>query len=512
MKKIIVLAILLMSMPAWATDYYMANNPCSGNSGWGNGSDSNNGLSKSAPFLTLQYAMSQMSGGDTLIIDDGTYTGTSNTITTSNHPPIGSASGYTVIKAENYGKAVIDGGGSNETFHYEPASATSVYWEIDGIVFKNSSAQNTYLVKANYVKLRRCGFAESAASSDSFSTHTCTYILLEDCYSWGNARYHFHFYATDHSIMRRCVARHDKGSFTYQIGFQVYGSEYILLQNCIFIDSDQSSHYGSVDQYYAYKIPQDNDGNITIVGCLALNSSGDGIFIQAGSDNDVENSVFWDLANGENFRGTEVTINHCTFGEINSTVFNGDGTTKTINNTLIYSASTGFTRYGGTTTEDYNSLYSVTTEYSSVTAGTHTLSNTNSNAIDPIDGTPGNGVAALKYLLRIEDNSDLDGAGNDSGDIGATVLYKIGADGTLWGETGYNTVSSTLLWPFPYESTIRDAMRTYNTDSIDGARGFCANNQTLTKYIWEYLGNDIPCDIYGTCSGRGNFTGACTRH
>jgi hypothetical protein len=40
---------------------------------------------------------------------------------------------------------------------------------------------------------------------------------------------------------------------------------------------------------------------------------------------------------------------------------------------------------------------------------------------------------------------------------------------------------------------------------IDGARGFAAGNsmdgsaQTLTKYVWEYLGNQIPCEIYGTC-------------
>ncbi|MCX7926584.1 MAG: putative Ig domain-containing protein, partial [Candidatus Omnitrophica bacterium] len=40
-------------------------------------------------------------------------------------------------------------------------------------------------------------------------------------------------------------------------------------------------------------------------------------------------------------------------------------------------------------------------------------------------------------------------------------------------------------------------MRQYNLHGVNGQRGFCADGQTLTKYIWEYLGNTMPSDIYG---------------
>ncbi|MFA5014655.1 MAG: hypothetical protein WC549_03835, partial [Actinomycetota bacterium] len=33
-----------------------------------------------------------------------------------------------------------------------------------------------------------------------------------------------------------------------------------------------------------------------------------------------------------------------------------------------------------------------------------------------------------------------------------------------------------------------------NGGYVSGTRGFCADGQTLTKYIWEYLGNTIPAD------------------
>jgi MYXO-CTERM domain-containing protein len=46
-------------------------------------------------------------------------------------------------------------------------------------------------------------------------------------------------------------------------------------------------------------------------------------------------------------------------------------------------------------------------------------------------------------------------------------------------------------------------MAGYAGGGAAGARGFCAGTsqdgtpQTLTKYIWEYLGNPIPAEIYG---------------
>ncbi|EKD27035.1 MAG: hypothetical protein ACD_79C00915G0001 [uncultured bacterium] len=64
------------------------------------------------------------------------------------------------------------------------------------------------------------------------------------------------------------------------------------------------------------------------------------------------------------------------------------------------------------------------------------------------------------------------------------------------------------LWPFPNENLIKAKMSAYSYDNgnLNGKRGFCADGKqlngrddiTLTSYIWEYLGNPIPPEIYGS--------------
>ena len=106
-------------------------------------------------------------------------------------------------------------------------------------------------------------------------------------------------------------------------------------------------------------------------------------------------------------------------------------------------------------------------------------------------------------MTRIESGSSLSGQGSGGSDIGANCLKMVGAPGTLWGDTGYNTVQATNMWPFPSEDLIKAQMASYNNNGVSGARGFCTgtskdgNSQTLTKYIWEYMGNPIPPEIYG---------------
>ena len=113
----------------------------------------------------------------------------------------------------------------------------------------------------------------------------------------------------------------------------------------------------------------------------------------------------------------------------------------------------------------------------------------------------------LLYLLRVEDASNR-GSGGESGDrVGAHIINRVGTSGALYGESGWNTETNVSLWPWPYETEIREWFRETNVPpsgasplSNDSMRGFCANGQTLTKYIWEYLGNDIPADVYSSQS------------
>ena len=137
-----------------------------------------------------------------------------------------------------------------------------------------------------------------------------------------------------------------------------------------------------------------------------------------------------------------------------------------------------------------------------------------------IYGASTNPSGSLRYLPRgPETGSLLASAGENGSRIGAQVVWKIGLDGTLYGEPGWNTVRSPengygrpedRLWPFPNEAVIKTEMAAYNGAGLSGTRGFSAPGnglyggpRTLTSYIWEYLGNPCPSDV---CSSSGTRT------
>jgi hypothetical protein len=134
---------------------------------------------------------------------------------------------------------------------------------------------------------------------------------------------------------------------------------------------------------------------------------------------------------------------------------------------------------------DYNAYYANTANYgSNMVAGAHDKTN-----VDPI------GTGSIKYITRVEADSSLSGQGQGGADIGANIITQIGISGTLWGDTGYNTDTGIPLWPFPNEVLIQSQMQAYNGYGINGNRGFC-NGTTLTKYVWQYLGNTMPSQVF----------------
>jgi hypothetical protein len=119
------------------------------------------------------------------------------------------------------------------------------------------------------------------------------------------------------------------------------------------------------------------------------------------------------------------------------------------------------------------------------------------------------GDCGLLYPLRIENNSSCYGSGRSGENRGATILNKIGVDGTFYGDFDWNITTNASLWPFPNEDLIkRDFSQIPTTPSgaipmaSNSARGFVApgtglygGSITLTSYIWEYLSNPCPSDI-----------------
>jgi hypothetical protein len=106
---------------------------------------------------------------------------------------------------------------------------------------------------------------------------------------------------------------------------------------------------------------------------------------------------------------------------------------------------------------------------------------------------------ALRYIVDRESNLS-----------GAKIINRYGVDGTSWGEPGYDQMTNVPLWPWPYEDQIRAVFSEPNpvpsgaVPAVNNTqRGFCASGldafgkpQTLTRYVWQYLGNKIPANIY----------------
>ncbi len=452
-------------------------------------------------FANLQAAFAGMSSGDTLIIRNGTYSGSNNIITQSNYPPAGSYGNYTKIHAENPG-SVYFGDPDDSTAYLNmtngPGGSSDVdaYWEFDGIIW--NSVTLTYGI--NYAKFIECGsLTNTAPTAPSFTISHSSYVLFEDCYADGGGRYKFLAYQSDHIIFRRCVGRLGEirsGDPIGGVGF--YYTSYSEAQNCIIIDSATSDYWTYESLVGAFTQPNGSGNNNSFRGCIALNTDLPTNSTASGySDTTYENIISWGNITGSLLRGTDTVYRHSTIGSMDTAlgnyaaIQNYEGNT-TITNSILTGISVNSAV--GSVTSDHNSFYN--NRSNGTILGSNEMIMTN-----PLTNS-------LLYLLRIEDGSDLDGAASDSGDVGATVMKKIGVSGTLWGESGYNTTTDNDLWPWPNEVIIKANMSTYSNENVSGTRGFCSTGKqlngrddiTLTSYIWEYLGNQMPSDIYGSTS------------
>ncbi len=516
------------------------------------GNDTTGDGSYGNPWATLRRALSAMEGDDTLIIKDGVYKGENNTIAPWLYPPNGSPLvGYTTIRAEHVGRAIFDGE-MNRSLVYISGNGMDTqpsYLHFDGIWFRNSKGAIAEFITVNHIKITRCFFSETDNSdgnySDSLFFRYADYVLIENSAIWGNGRYHYFILDSNHFVLRRDIDRYDRGfavGYSNMGSFRIYSSSNTTLENCITIDGDQNAYYlqhsdsGPIPAIPKSYWPAGANGptdNVHILGSIALNNKGMSMYILSPQwdpeNNTVENSVFWDGKNGlwsRVERNESMIFDHLTVGNISTggeyAGIRGEyGYSIVAKNSILYGIGNSSQDYALTWTDnpenssDYNVLYNNMNNYQTNHGAhpqPHDFCEENGNPIDPLDGNPGNGVPALKYLVRIENGSDLNGTASDGGDRGATIFYRIGKDGTMWGEPGWNETTNITLWPWPYEDIIKELMSQYYYDNssdnlppIRGDRGFCGNGTglyggpiTLTSYIWEYLGNPLPDYIYGT--------------
>ena len=538
--------MFLVSSVSGAT-YYISP---TGDDTTGDGTDEN-------PWATLHKAFGEMVGGDTLILKDGVYIGENNMMDNNHKLPIGSDDAYTIVKAENVGEAIIDG----ENVRVPVSISEVSYIVFEGIIFKSSSESvfsiiggvggSTY---SHHIKILKCGFYDAdntptKRANNIFFRYT-NYILIEDSYTWGNGKYRFYILDSDHFILRRCVDRFDRGvdnePWSNLASFRLYGSNNVILQNCISIDADTDfilrNRDGEIlpaDPKMIFLGGNPSTGNRArdnlIDGTIILNAAANGWIGLGGGyedlNNTFRNSVFWGLNGSLWIRGdnTEKTvhISHSTFGNINYDGSFHDRAVESdregiveVYDSIIY--DTGSDAFRNVYISNYNTLYGNYNNYAGSSTGENDYCSENENEFNPLNN-------GLVYLLRIEEGSTLDGVASDGEDIGATILKKIGVSGTLYGEIGFDQITNENLWPFPYEDIIKEKMSSYyytdGVGEIRGDRGFAADGDslyggpiTLTSYIWEYLGNECPPEIcnynISTCTDAGGTcqTNSCSTY
>lgn len=507
-------ALFVASELASAATYYACDTAAACNaqsSGWVTGSDSNACTAKGTACKSLRGAIGKMAGGDAVIIGDGTYSGTNNTVDSSSYPPYGSPSAWTIIKAEHDGGVVFNGAGF--TLDY-PSGNRAYYWQLEGLVWANAGF---FVSWGHHVKvLRSGGYNAGSGNTAQFTAgKNASYILFEDDYAWGEARYKFLAWQNNNIIMRRCVARLDKEDAGGEpiAGMAMYSVANGVIQNSIVIDSDTQNYWTNIySRNGCFYVPTTAmaASNVTIENSVCLNSQFGGVASDDASTNTVvKNNVFWNvnIDSGEwaNYsRGQTPQWVNNTFGVSSTNLsylsgYNSSG--MQVTNNLFYGIrGGGIVKNWGT--HDYNAFYN-STALPSLAAHEYTNKN-------PIWNASTNPTGSLKYITRIESGSNHSGIGSGGADIGANVLKMVGASGTLWGESGYNVEQTANMWPVRNEALIKSKMAAYTYPGINGARGFAASGTglyggpiTLTSYIWEYLGNPCPA---GICSSNNSNT------
>lgn len=515
-----------------------------------NGSDvpSSNGLSENTPLKTFKVAFAKMQPGDVLILLDGTYsqangngpitepdTGASNSNTTL-IPSGVSLSKMTCVIAKNPGQVKV-----SSYFKIGNKSVKYSYIRIQGITFESGGT----LFNTSYVTIKDSGFHGPFGIGTIDHHMGNTYNLIEDVWVWATGQRIVAInYRANYNVWRRVVVRGDgcgtancTGSGNPNVGFTIYDSHDVSVQNMILIDrilKPASASYGGDSPYGDFAsaqhttpanpqgsppnlIPDYYVGNAEWLGTMSINAPDTGYYLEpdettnptyklinvvsysknAGVSgiNVTKNAKYTQIENA-----TSVTTNSGVAVRVHADNYTIGGILKNI--LAIGSGSYGF--YVDLIPSDINIFGSFGSAFYSAskkcTLGTAGCYSENPQAI-----SGGYTNKSLMYLTRIEDNSFLKAKAQGGADIGANILYRYGVDNTRHGEVGFNTLTNTPLWPYPNEARIKTEMSTgLDANGNPNTRGFCAaskqldgtSDTTLTSYIWEMLGNQIPAEIY----------------
>jgi hypothetical protein len=504
------------------------------------GNDNNNGLSASTPWLSFEHAFNSqnggMSGGDELVLLSGEYSianGTGilrdaddygNSLDNSASIPSGlSRQLMTTIRAAVDGGAIILGSDNLKPISIGRSFRKDRFIKVSGIKFEGGGS----MYNSEYVIFKNSGFHGSLSIGTNDHSNGNSNNLIEDVWVWAkNRRLLASNYKAHNNVWRRVVIRGEgcdnagcesAPKADPSVGLTVYDSHDVSIQNVIIIDRliRNDTPYGDFATAQHTEDPDYYLGRNEWLGNMSINSQDASMTFEA-DEVLTSGDLIWSIRNfvtvGSGKTGVNIgnlPYNYNEAGKPASIVENvsvllsnvaqnisgvrvssGQTTVNVKNSIAIGASRTGFNVLGSSVE---NSVAFNPDNSEGEFDTNNCIGECVALASDPLsDGS-------ILYPLQVEDNSNVSMA-IDEVAVGANITKRQGVDGAIFGDDNYNTLSEVQLWPWPNEARIKQEMCT----DAGVIRGFCStatqiNSETtvtLTSYIWEFLGNQIPDSIY----------------
>lgn len=379
------------------------------------------------------------------------------------------------------------------------------YIDVQNFYVLDDNSYGLYLADSDHIKARRIGLKNACPSDAQYDGAIqmsgsgnapnlgVNDSLLEDIFVVGVSRYSIIVGASpglsEHNVLRRVVVRWD-GSETNQptAGFAVYGETFgidgaqnIWLQNCITMDFNNSSFAQGIGDVYAGYYNPHSVKNVNILDSWAFNlGTGWNGWIpgeDTASQSAMYNSVIWNthqIGILINYDISSVTARGNTVGRTYDTS-NGQGYTTFDNPPNVRFENNLFFRNhavnSDTTVDNFNGYFPSTS---------NTSGSTNELTSDPV----------LTIVSSVNPTTAYYGGGLNGANVGATIIYQRGRNGTLWSQQGWNDIDTSLpMFPWPYESNLKSLMK--KADSGEAkignpsnvtTRGWAGSNTSLADY------------------------------
>lgn len=355
---------------------------------------------------SISNAYAQLQPGGTVLVKPGTYSAFSLKACT--------AAAWCTVRAEIDGTVIVTG---------MDWGAGNWYARVEGLKFASSS---TKALTGSFVKFFRTSFSGGPPTGNSVTlqigtndrTPGASNILLEDSWAYGSGgRYKILVYNSDQVVLRRVVTRHD-GGWKYdgqnpQACIAIYDSTNVRAQDVSCLDSAQGlSGFEAALYLVSNGTTSMRAANNVVSGAIVIDSPNNGIA--------------------------------------------AEGTTSA--NWLVQDAAVLRSAAGGFNTNGSGKL-TVTRAFADVKGAPFAAWNGSLSASSCIYKGGSNSGASLTSCSSTLPTSITQP--NALGQ-GASIQFRIGKDGTLFGEPGFEDLTTAPLWPWPNEERIKadfDAVR-----------------------------------------------------